>query len=132
MITPNGYLNADHIQPPHEVMDPEKFDRLVAEFEANGWNGRPLLVVQECDTDGNDLESYTALTGSHRIAAGREAELREVPCYIISGAALLELELTTDDFSDDDLNLSYLRDLGDADAVALMQAEIDANNAEAA
>lgn len=59
------------ITPRHEVRDRGKLASLAEAMAEDGWQGRPLLVI-------DDAVPF-ALTGSHRIAAAREAELQEVP-----------------------------------------------------
>ena len=59
-------LSASEIIPVNQVSDPQKFDYLAKEFSANGWNGRPIVVVK-------DGETYYAVTGSHRIFAAQDA-----------------------------------------------------------
>lgn len=66
------------IIPLHEVRDAAKLKALTASLEANGWQGRPLLVVD--DGCGN----YFALTGSHRYAAAEAVGLETVPCVVLS------------------------------------------------
>lgn len=53
----------------NDITDRKKFDYLVSEFEKNGWEGRPVVIVE----NGND--GYKALTGSHRILAAKEANI---------------------------------------------------------
>ena len=81
----------DNIRPAHEVRDHDKFNALVASMLADGWQGRPLLVVDEAN------EGYQALTGSHRLAAALAAELDIVPIAIVEADDL---------WSDYDLSLS--------------------------
>lgn len=57
------------IAPINGIEDRAKFDYLVSEFKHNGWNGRPIVVVE----NGNN--GYIALTGSHRILAASEADI---------------------------------------------------------
>ena len=53
----------------NDITDRKKFDYLVSEFEKSGWEGRPVVIVE----NGND--GYKALTGSHRILAAKEANI---------------------------------------------------------
>lgn len=110
-------LRADQIIPPHGVKDPAKFADLVAAMREGGWVGRPILVHD----DGN---GYHAWTGSHRIAAAREAEVL-VPVVCVTG----EIERRSEECADDDDRLAVLIDAEDEEAAAIMRAEIDANNA---
>jgi hypothetical protein len=131
-MTANYELNPSSIQPPHEVRDSAKLARLVSEMESNGWMGRPVLVIEECDEDGNEIEGcYVALTGSHRLAAAKQADLYTVPVFCFSAASLVANGYSTTDLWDDDVNLSILREIGEAEAAELMAAEIAANNEEA-
>lgn len=65
------------IRPAHEVRDAAKLSTLTASMAANGWSGRAILAYEYAG-------SVCALTGSHRIAAARAAELAEVPALVIS------------------------------------------------
>lgn len=58
----------------NKVRKPDLFKKLVADFEADGWNGRPVLVYAD------DQQAYT---GSHRILAAREAGI-EVPVVLVT------------------------------------------------
>lgn len=60
-------MQANEIIPPHEVTDQTKLDKLVADMQSRGWQGAPIVLV-------DDL----ALCGSHRIEAARIAGI-EVP-----------------------------------------------------
>ena len=53
----------------NDITDRKKFDYLVSDFEKSGWEGRPVVIVE----NGND--GYKALTGSHRILAAKEANI---------------------------------------------------------
>lgn len=60
------------IEPINRITSKKMFDYLVSEFESNGYNGRPIVVL-----DGQ------AITGSHRILAAREAGI-DIPVVKIS------------------------------------------------
>lgn len=60
-------ISATEIETLNNITDRAKYDYLVSEFENNGWDGRPVCVVGDANT------GYTALTGSHRILAAKEA-----------------------------------------------------------
>ena len=60
------------VEPINRITSKKMFDYLASEFEANGYNGRPIVVL-----DGQ------AITGSHRIMAAREAEI-DIPAVEIS------------------------------------------------
>ena len=76
----DGYhddIAPNEIEPLHSPNVPALYRDLVRSMKKNGWKGRPLLVI-ECANG-----SFVAWTGSHRIAAAREAGLDSIPCYII-------------------------------------------------
>ena len=109
-------IDPQEIEPLHGVRDQMLLDNLAAGMKQNGWQGRPLLVI--------DRESgYLAWTGSHRIAAARAAGLASVPCY-----ALDEQELVKRGFDPewghvmDYERLEILKKIGD-DAIHLMWQE---------
>lgn len=64
------------IEPPHVVKNERKYSELAAAMQESGWNGRPVLVYMSGG-------AYQAITGSHRIAAAREAGLERVPVLLI-------------------------------------------------
>lgn len=72
--TNNSNLQAN---PPHAVRDQEKFSALVAAFE-NGEDVAPVVVLKLGEHD----DYPQAITGSHRIAAAREAGV-PVPMIVI-------------------------------------------------
>jgi hypothetical protein len=82
----DAVLSADEIQPINGVERPEVFDALVQDMKRNGWRGRPVLVLRQ--VDGQDR----ALTGSHRIAAAREAGVDVPVVYVDPKAAQWEDE----------------------------------------
>ena len=69
-------VNPHEVEPPHEVKNQDKYARLVEDMRAGGWQGRPILAYMS----GGSMQ---ALTGSHRIAAAREAGLAVVPVVLI-------------------------------------------------
>ena len=73
----NDNINPHDIEPLHGPNVPRLLRGLVKSMKKDGWEGRPLLVI-ECP-DG----SFVAWTGSHRVAAAREVDLDSIPCYII-------------------------------------------------
>lgn len=111
-------LRANQIIPPHAVKDAAKLTALVSAMLAEGWTERAILVHD----DGNGVHAWT---GSHRIAAAREAGVR-VPVVYITG----DIERRGDECRDDDERLAVLLDAEDEAAAALMRAEINANNAQ--
>ena len=56
------------LPPPHTAEDRAKIERLASDMRANGWAGRPLLIVNG--------ETWS---GSHRLAAAVQAELESIP-----------------------------------------------------
>lgn len=112
-----------HIAPPHEVRDAEKLDRLTAAMNANGWAGRPLLVLRTADC-------FQAITGSHRIVAAERAGLDEAPCVEINATAFCGAGYEPNDLWDDEVTLSILREIGDETSESLMAEEIAANERE--
>lgn len=84
-------VRISNIIPFHEVRDQDKFEKLTADMEENGWKGRPLLVIG-CGGE------YRALTGSHRLPAARKAGLEEVPVACVEyGTMFDDCNITTDD-----------------------------------
>lgn len=65
-------LNPNEIQPWHDAHDDSKLASLVNDMTASGWAGAPIVVITSADRDP------IAITGSHRIAAAREAGI-DVP-----------------------------------------------------
>lgn len=94
----------------HGVKDNTKFASIVESMKENGWVGRPIAAQ---DT-GNGI---FALTGSHRIAAARVADIA-VPCYVYEG----ELDLTA--AVDDDERLEMAEESGDQELVDLLDFEV--------
>jgi len=119
IVDPNG------IEPPHGVRDIAKKEKLTENMEKNGWVGRPILVFDA--GRGNE-----ALTGSHRIAAAKQAGI-EIPIYKIdesigdyadkNGNTIFDAAY----FEQEDI-VKFLKKFGDKDAAKLMEQEIKANN----
>lgn len=102
----------------HEPTNKDHLNELIESMEENGWNGRPLLVV---DCGGE----YSALTGSHRIAAARKAELDEVPCAIVDCGTMFEdNDITVSDLKCPSYIMSLLEEY-DADAAELFSEDVD-------
>jgi len=117
--------------PLHEPHDAAKMSALTESMVEHGWNGRPILVID----NGN---GYLALTGSHRIAAARAAGLDEIPVYAIDGTCHIltdngdcticgktcwiaaAVEARDDYDREEAIEMS-----GDPDAIALMAAEME-------
>jgi ParB-like chromosome segregation protein Spo0J len=142
-IEPTGELSPIEVYPPHEVRERAKLDVLTAAMEADGWQGRPLLVLDEGVLRG--------WTGSHRIEAARAAGLRRVPVVLVdideisranealtgTEYAWLAEQYESDDLNDDADRLRWLEAAVEASgseslatALTLMRAEIAANEAE--
>jgi len=101
----------------HEVREQEVFKELVVSMAENGWQGRPLLVI-DCE------DKYVAWTGSHRIAAARKVGLLEVPCYVVSEHELLPHGVEAKwGHHDDSDRLSVIQKIGDEVALDLMWQE---------
>jgi ParB/Sulfiredoxin domain len=110
-----------NIAPLHCIRDREKYEQLADAMRETGWVGRPLLVLQVG-------EYYQAATGSHRVRAAERAGFEEVPCVVIDAEAFYGAGYGESDLWDDDVTLCILREIGDTEAAAVMQAEIEANN----
>lgn len=84
----------------------------------NGWRGRRLLVVKFAP-------AYHSWTGSHRIAAAREASLSEVPCYVISGKSMAKygVDIGWGPIFDHE-RFAILQKVGDEAAIRLMWQEM--------
>lgn len=124
-------IRADLIEAPHGVEDEAKLARLAASIQNHGWTGRPLLVLP---VGGH----FQALTGSHRLAAVRSLEEVpeallgdqddvELPCAVVDEELWYGAGYDERSGSDDEERLAILLEVGDTEAAALMQAEIDAN-----
>ena len=100
----------------HEVREQEVFKELVVSMAENGWQGRPLLVI-DCE------DKYVAWTGSHRIAAARKVGLLEVPCYVVSERELVRHGVAEWGHVDDSDRLSVIQKIGDEVALDLMWQE---------
>ena len=114
--TPHDEMVASSIIPPHDAREADKLESLVESMSLHGWQGRPILIAEYCDT-------YCALTGTHRLAAAEQAGI-DVPVVITTVDDWAEWHATR---RDDEDRLNYLTEIDDTDAITLMQAEIDAN-----
>jgi ParB-like chromosome segregation protein Spo0J len=84
---PVARIAIELINPVHAPDVPDRLTRLVKTMSEFGWQGRPLLVLEQ--PDGR----FRAWTGSHRYQAARDAGLSEIPCMIIRlNAAQIVLE----------------------------------------
>ena len=118
------------IVPPHEVRDKGKLTALTEAMGREGWQGRPLLCYRVGD-------ATAALTGSHRIAAARAADLVMVPVRYVDQVALggrwgwgEDVCLDGIRLTDDEELAVALRKGGDTLAAELMDAEVKERNAE--
>ncbi|TDC63865.1 hypothetical protein E1258_09465 [Micromonospora sp. KC207] len=71
-MTQTTATDAHRIEAPHAPEDDAKLGLLIEAMQANGWQGAPVVVIDREDADP------LAVTGSHRIAAAREADI-DVP-----------------------------------------------------
>lgn len=102
----------------HEVIDKDKFQQLVEDMKENGWNGRPLVVIDCCG-------EYSALTGSHRLAAAREAELYEIPCAVVDHGTMFEdYDITVSDLKCPSYIMAMLEEY-DVEAAELYSEDVD-------
>lgn len=104
-------LDPGEITPLHEPT--HSIDSLADDMRENGWQGRPLLVVET-------PTAYLAWTGSHRIAAARASHLQAIPCRVIDEADLLAVADDPHWHCMDYERLAILRKTGDEAAIALM------------
>lgn len=107
----------DEITPLHAARYRKHVRELAHDMRRNGWQGRPLLVIER-DND------YLAWTGSHRIAAAKEAGIRQIPCYSLSESKLIALGFEADwGHVEDRDRLEILRKVGDENAISIMWQE---------
>jgi len=71
------FIEAEKICPIHEVVDSEKFENLKNSMQKDGWIGRAIPVIY-----GSTLNTYYALSGSHRIASAVATDT-QVPCLVL-------------------------------------------------
>jgi len=126
-------LLIDDIRPLHEVRNKTKLNALIKEIEQHGWTGNPVLVERVND-------GYRAWTGTHRLAAAKEAGLDTVPVVFVDTEKVKkELEDREFDFSkvkngmvdatyDDEDRYKLLEAAGDKKAAAFMQEEVEMND----
>jgi Large polyvalent protein-associated domain 5/Large polyvalent protein associated domain 38/Large polyvalent protein-associated domain 1 len=80
---PTHYVEASRIEPINPVTDPKKYEYLVKRFTQSGkFNGNPILAWRP-NKGRND---WNAITGSHRVMAAQEAEIK-VPVIEVPDAA---------------------------------------------
>lgn len=110
-------IAVESITPLHEVRLPHHLRSLAADMKANGWNGRPLLVIER-------EEDFLAWTGSHRIAAAKLAGLADIPCYVLPESELIALGFdAVHGHVEDYERLEILRKVGDETAIHIMWQE---------
>jgi ParB-like nuclease domain len=108
------------IEPLHGVRNKSLLLSLTTDMNQRGWKGRPLLVIERSRPETR----YLAWTGSHRIAAAREAELASVSCYVIHEDKLSLFDVDAKfGHCDDTDRLRILRKVGDEVAIGLMLKE---------
>jgi hypothetical protein len=129
-------VEASTIIPMHEVRDQKKYDKIKESMSKNGWEGRPILVIDQGETS-------QAMTGSHRVAAAQDLGI-DIPVVKIKET---DIEKLADDIglegqdkqyymedvfsklsegSDED-KADYLRSIGLAEKADLMDEEVDKN-----
>jgi ParB-like chromosome segregation protein Spo0J len=108
-------LDPCELEPLHEPNNERFLQTLIEDMQSNGWTDRPLLVIAT-------ENGFVAWTGSHRIAAAREAGLSTVPCYVLDESALRPFEVDAKNgHAMDHERLDIMQKLGDPDAISLMQ-----------
>lgn len=111
------WINAGEISPLHGVLDFAKLADLKASLRADGWQGRPILVIETAD-------GLRGLTGSHRVEAAQQIGM-EIPVLMISADEAEAADLDADYLcaTDDDDRKYRLRRSGLTEAADLMDAE---------
>ena len=118
--------DAEYIDPPHPVdASGHKVAAMVDAMRQLGWVGAPLVAVMVADT-------VQCLTGSHRIAAARIAGIA-VPVHV-ADRAMVDAWIADNDIvdlwpdvlvrTDDDGRLAALREIGDQQAIRIMEHEV--------
>jgi hypothetical protein len=115
-------IDPEEIIPLDAAKNDQLLVQLVENMTENGWQGRPLLVI---DRENGDCLAWT---GSHRIEAAREVGLPTVPCYVIQSSELIrsnfdeKVDLDWAPFDHKD-RMAALVKLGDENAIHLMWQE---------
>jgi len=110
-------IDPEEIEPLHEVRNEARFDDLTASMKENGWQSRPLLVIER-------KSDYLAWTVSHRLAAAIKAGLSLVPCNVIHECQLSEYGYhPTIGHVMDHERFKILKKIGDETALHLMWQE---------
>lgn len=70
--------------------EPEKIARLASRMRADGWGSNRRLLIEEVlhDYDPFPRQGLVAWTGSHRIEAAKSAELKTIPCMVMTAAEM--------------------------------------------
>jgi hypothetical protein len=111
------YVKLENITPLHKPRSDRHLQDLTTEMKENGWKGRPLLVIER-DSD------YLAWTGSHRIAAAKQAGFTHVPCYVLPESKLNARGFDAEwGHVEDRERLEILRKVGDETAFHIMWQE---------
>jgi len=120
-------LDPRRIEPVNPITDEDKMNALAWDFHENGYDGRPILVVDNGDG------SYQALTGSHRIEAAKEANI-EIPSKVVpySDDIAPLLEAKSDEERAEIAAQLFKDEKVDADVLALLTKEDQMNIASAA
>ena len=115
-------VSPGYIRPVNPITDQSKVEALAYDFVEKGYDGRPILAIDNGDG------SYQALTGSHRIFAAREAGI-DVPTKILERNESSELiEAANDDESRVKVAMRlYSEGKIDSDTLALLKKEEDMN-----
>ncbi len=117
MPNPCQHISPFEIEPLHEVRNQSAVAEIVQEMSENGWRGRPLLVIRSTGR-------FVAWTGSHRIAAARDAGLATVPCYVLDESRLAAYDVDARwGHVDDTDRLRIIQKVGDPEALHLMWQE---------
>lgn len=110
-------IQIEDITPLHPPRMKRHVQDLQRDMEENGWQGRPLLVIER----QND---YLAWTGSHRIAAAKLAGFTTIPCYVLPEQKLADLRFDAEHgHVEDRERLEILRKVGDETALHIMWQE---------
>lgn len=129
-VKPDGVIDQsfESLVELHGVRSQEKVEYLTADMGSRGWVGPPVLVYDA----GNGA---FALTGSHRIAAAKIADVPVPVVYYDVDAVdswAGEQDKTIDDLlaGDDVSKLEAAKEVGDHRAVALLEDELLRNEAD--
>jgi ParB-like chromosome segregation protein Spo0J len=126
-------INPKKIKELNPVKNKAKFEELTETMKKSGWQGRPLLVVEN---NGR----FEALTGSHRLFAARKAGLEEIPTVTITPPDTKDAEtkelwndvINAKDDEEREKTIEKLYDAGEVDKKVydLISSELDINSKE--